>query len=108
MMFTTKSKMFDMRFRGDRKKNINTLSELEITSSQMKEEILSLEPINYYCGPDKDTLNHGDDMWVFGKKIKGREVYIKITLGGYNNSTLCISFHIAEHKITYPFLDKKS
>ena len=96
-----------MVFRGDRKKNMNTLAELEINASQMKEDILTLKPTNYCSGPTKETLNHGDDMWVFGKKIKGQEIYIKITLGGYNNPTLCISFHIAKYKMEYPFYDKK-
>lgn len=38
-----------------------------------------------------------------GKDVKGHEVYIKITLGLPNSSTICISFHIAEHKMNYPF-----
>ena len=42
------------------------------------------------------------EMWVFGKDVKGQEVYIKITLGLPNSSTICISFHIAEHPMTYP------
>ena len=46
-------------------------------------------------------------MWIFGKRIEGKEVYIKITLGGYNKETFCISFHIAEHKMSYPFSDKR-
>jgi hypothetical protein len=41
-------------------------------------------------------------MWVFGKDVKGQEVYIKITLGK-GSSALCISFHIAEHPMNYPF-----
>ena len=40
---------------------------------------------------------------VFGKDVKGREVYIKITLGYQNGQTICISFHIAEHPMNYPF-----
>ena len=40
---------------------------------------------------------------VFGKDVKGREVYIKITLGYQNGQTICISFHIAEHPMQYPF-----
>jgi hypothetical protein len=42
-------------------------------------------------------------MWVFGKDIKGREVYIKIMLGSNNCQTICISFHIAEHPLSYKF-----
>ena len=35
-------------------------------------------------------------------EIKEQEVYIKITLGR-GTSALCISFHIAEHPMNYPF-----
>jgi len=43
------------------------------------------------------------DMWVFGKDVKGQEVYIKISLGQKNSQTICISFHISEYKMKYPF-----
>jgi len=41
-------------------------------------------------------------MWVFGKMVRGTEVYIKITMGTFNNSVICISFHLAEHPLKYP------
>lgn len=41
-------------------------------------------------------------MWVFGKDVRGNEVYIKITLGKPNSHTICISFHKAEHPMSYP------
>ena len=46
-----------------------------------------------------------EKMKVFGKDIKGRDVYIKITMGMANCQTICISFHLAEHPLTYPFKD---
>jgi hypothetical protein len=47
---------------------------------------------------------HGSkQMWVFGKEVKQREVYIKITMGFPGTSTICISFHISEHPMKYPF-----
>ena len=49
-----------------------------------------------------DTLSIHGPMWVFGKDVKGREIYIKIALGRKNSSTVCISFHIAEHPMIYP------
>ena len=45
---------------------------------------------------------HGE-MWVFGKDIKGRELYIKIMISNVCGQTICISFHLAEKKLTYPF-----
>ena len=97
-----KIKVFDIIFRDDRGKNLQTLATLEITPTYRKKVILNIEPEEYSEGPIVDTLNKMGEMWVFGKDVKGHEVYIKITLGQPNNSTICISFHIAEHPMTYP------
>ena len=98
-----KIKVFGIIFRDDRGKNLQTLADLEITAVYRRKVILNIEPEDYSEGPIVDTLNKVGEMWVFGKDVKGREVYIKITLGHPNNSTICISFHIAEHPMTYPF-----
>ena len=90
-----KIKVFDIIFRDDRGKNLQTLATLEITPTYRKKVILNIEPEDYSEGPIVDTLNKMGEMWVFGKDVKGHEVYIKITM--------CISFHIAEHKMNYPF-----
>ena len=98
-----KIKVFDIIYRDDRGKNLQTLATLEITPTYRKQVILNIEPEDYSEGPIVDTLNKMGEMWVFGKNVKGQEVYIKITLGLPNSSTICISFHIAEHPMTYPF-----
>lgn len=98
-----KIKVFGIIYRDDRGKNLQTLADLEITAVYRRKVILNIEPEDYSEGPIVDTLNKVGEMWVFGKDVKGREVYIKITLGHPNNSTICISFHIAEHPMTYPF-----
>ena len=98
-----KIKVFDIIFRDDRGKNLQTLATLEITPTYRKQVILNIEPEDYSEGPIVDTLNKMGEMWVFGKDVKGHEVYIKITLGYPNSSTICISFHIAEHPMNYPF-----
>ncbi|MBO4316595.1 MAG: toxin [Prevotella sp.] len=98
-----KIKVFGIIFRDDRGKNLQTLADLEITAVYRRKVILNIEPEDYSEGPIVDTLNKVGEMWVFGKDVKGREVYIKITLGHPNNSTICISFHIAEHPMSYPF-----
>ena len=95
--------VFDIIFRDDRGKNLQTLATLEITPTYRKQVILNIEAEDYSEGPIVDTLNKMGEMWVFGKDVKGHEVYIKITLGFPNSSTICISFHIAEHPMTYPF-----
>jgi hypothetical protein len=43
-----------------------------------------------------------NDMWVFGRVIKKKQVYIKITMGFKGASVLCISFHLAEHELNFP------
>jgi len=50
----------------------------------------------------EERLYGGSEMWVFGKIVKKKEVYIKITMGILGSSVICISFHIAEHKMNYP------
>lgn len=100
-----KIKVFDIIFRDDRGKNLQTLATLEITPIYRKQVVLSIEPEDYVEGPIVDTLNKMGEMWVFGKNVKGQEVYIKITLGQPNSSTICISFHIAEHPLNHPFMN---
>ena len=100
-----KIKVFDIIFRDDRGKNLQTLATLEITPIYRKQVVLSIEPEDYIEGPIVDTLNKMGEMWVFGKNVKGQEVYIKITLGQPNSSTICISFHIAEHPLNHPFMN---
>jgi hypothetical protein len=101
--FKEKMKIWSIFFRDDRGKNTQTLAALEITPAFREKVILDLEPEDYCEGPLTDTLNKGGDMWVFGKTNKKREVYIKITMGIAGSGVVCISFHIAEHALNYPF-----
>lgn len=101
--FHQKAKVFGVVFRDDRGKNMQTLLELEITPKYREEIIMRLDPVDYVDGPVEDSLNKISPMWVFGKKVKGQDVYIKITMGVSGFSTICISFHIAEHKLKYKF-----
>lgn len=102
-LFNIKAQIFGIRFRDDRQKNRETLLQLEITPVQREVIVKSLQVQDYVEGPVIDVLNKQREMWVFGKDVKGREVYIKITLGNENGQTICISFHIAEHPLEYPF-----
>lgn len=101
--FHAKMKIYGILYRDDRGKNQKTLEELEIVPSFRKVVIENLEVEDYVQGPVIDKLNRLGEMWVFGKDVKGREVYIKIMLGGVNCQTICISFHIAEHPLQYAF-----
>lgn len=101
--FNVKTQIFGIRFRDDRGKNRETLLQLDITPVQREVIVKNLLVQDYVEGPVVDELNKTGEMWVFGKDVKGREVYIKITLGYENGQTICISFHIAEHPMDYPF-----
>ncbi len=106
--FQTKMKIFGIIYRDDRGKNQKALEELEIIPSYRKVIIESLIAEDYVEGPLIDQLNKLGEMWVFGKDIKGKEVYIKIMLGGVNSQTICISFHLAEHPLSYPLKNKEN
>ncbi len=101
--FNVKAQIFGIRFRDDRGKNRDALLQLDITPLQREVIVKNLLVHDYVEGPVIDELNKSGEMWVFGKDVKEREVYIKITLGYENGQTICISFHIAEHPLIYPF-----
>ena len=101
--FKEKMKIWDVLFRADRDCNIQALADLDIRPIGRKKILENLKSANYSEGPLKDTLHGGSDMWIFGKRIKEQEVYIKISMGIANQQVICISFHIAKHKMNYPF-----
>ncbi len=87
----------------DRKENLHSLSKLGLTKKNCKNEILSLSVSNYSSGPKPDKDKPGY-VWEFGKKIKGKEIYIKLKIADVDTAKIakCISFHEAEHPIDYP------
>jgi hypothetical protein len=84
-------------------KNVETILALGLKRIHIKEilELLKLE--DYSQGPLPDTLYQRSPMWVFGKMVKEKEIYIKIQMGLANTETVCISFHFAERPLNYPF-----
>ena len=97
--FIAKAKVWDILFRDDRGKNAQTLLDLELRPVDRKKILLQLQVEDYCDGPIEDQLNKGPQMWVFGREV----VYIKITIGAPQSSVICISFHVAEHRLEYPF-----
>jgi hypothetical protein len=85
-------------------KNSQTLLDLDITDSIRNNFLLKLCVEDYYKGPADDTYDpYGSPVWEFGIMIKGKEIYIKISLGTTNKPVICKSFHIAERKIVCPY-----
>ena len=101
--FNTKLKIWDITYLDGRAKNIQTLADLEIPPYKRTEIVKNIEVNDFSEGPIEEKIFSGSEMWVFGKVVKKKEVYIKITMGLVNNPVICISFHIADHKMKYPF-----
>jgi hypothetical protein len=91
-------------FRRGRQKNKESMVRLGIDLNDVASEVMSLS-VNDYCdGPLKDREFEGE-IWEFGKEVTGKEVYIKLKLGGdkRNQQVIVISFHIAEFQLSYRF-----
>ena len=56
-----------------------------------------------------ETLVDTDDvnpplLFVFGKDIDNRQIYVKLKIKeGQKKHVICVSFHYAEHIMTFPF-----
>ena len=101
--FKERAEHFELYYVDDKPNNIDTLNILEITPRGRDKYVLSLTSENYCQGPDKNHYPNQNDVWVFGKVIKGKEVYIKIFINAIPNaSNVCISFHIADYPLNYP------
>lgn len=74
-------KIWDVLFRDDRGKNTQALVDLELRPIDRKAILEALETKDYSEGPLEEKLYGGAKMWVFGKTVKKKEVYIKITMG---------------------------
>ena len=81
-----------------------SLVDLGLTKEACKVEILGLSVTDYCKGPQPDNDRPGD-IWVFGKEIAARQVYIKLKIAQVESSKIakCISFHAAEHPLGYPY-----
>lgn len=90
-------------------KNDNTLTELGLLPHHRTYEIRRLECSDFYRGPSPDHQIAGHEWWEFGRKVKSREIYIKIKVYVAENGEKrgrCMSFHFPEKKITYPYKRK--
>jgi hypothetical protein len=91
----------------NRSKNNATLSQLGLRRRDQEDIILDLTPADYYKGPEPDRDKPGD-LWFFGPDFNGRRLYIKLKLvkDGPIIKAKCLSFHLAEHTLTFPFADE--
>jgi len=103
-----KMEIFGILFIDYRSKNQQTLNDIEISPAKRKEVIKSLIAEDYSQGPLEEKMRGILPMWVFGKQVKKKEIYIKVSMGAENSRTVCISFHIAEHPMNYPLKKQTS
>lgn len=99
--FKAKMNIFDVIF-INRDKNLQALATLEISAVRRTSILKTLDVKDFYKGPSKDA-DQGPDLWEFGKTVNRTEVYIKVHMGNENRPVICISFHLAERAIVYPF-----
>jgi len=100
--FKNKMKIWDILFRDDRGKNTQSLVDLELRPIDRIIILENLDSKDYSQGPIDDILFDIAKMLIFGKTIKKKEIYIKISLGHPGSNVLCISFHVSEHSMGYP------
>ena len=101
-LFKVKFEIWGIVFLDGREKNYQALADLNITRDERLSIVKSIQIEDYSQGPIKDVLNDYGEMWIFGKDVNGIEIYIKIAMGKPNLKTICISFHKAENKMSYP------
>ncbi|MDD3558877.1 MAG: hypothetical protein PHW27_09905 [Melioribacteraceae bacterium] len=105
--FKQKFKVYGVFFKN-REKNEQALYDLEITPKQREEYLLNLEPEDYLSGPIADAFDpNSPDNYEFAITLKSKEVYIKINKGKPGKRVMCISFHISERRVKYPFKKEK-
>jgi hypothetical protein len=91
-----------IQFLNGRENNTQTLAYLEISVQNQLDAVKALTIADYSSGPLDDNRGGSLKWWVFGKMIKGKEIYIKISLNELNETPICMSFHTSKNKLTYP------
>ena len=81
------------------------MNELNYDKEDVIEEISKLKIENYIETCIDRIDNTLPQLFVFGKKIQGKDIYIKIKIRNkLKHKIFCISFRFARHSITkYPY-----
>lgn len=90
-----------------REKNRQALLNLGINKLERRNTILEISATDFHEGPLRDRDRPGE-VWIFGCLVSGKEVYVKLKISGSGDDRkpLCLSFHAAEHPLTYPLKKK--
>lgn len=87
----------------EREKNMACLAQLGIKTHNVKDIINRLTFRDYTGGPLQDKKFRKHNVWIFGTKVFGHEVYIKLSDNFKAGLAKCISFHKSEHKCKYQY-----
>lgn len=101
--FKAKMKINQISYLDERIKNSQALLDLEITPLTRNSIISELKAEDFSEGPLKESFYGSDEMWVFGKERNKKDIYIKLTIGLPKKPVICISFHVSEHNMKFPF-----
>lgn len=87
-----------------RKENMACLAELGFIFRDVRHVILRLTVSDYCKGPLQDPKFPGD-VWIFGKNMASKEIYIKLKLASFERLKIVrvISFHPARQMLCYPY-----
>lgn len=100
----TESNLYIVSKTKSRDKTREFMNEFNIKHNMIVEYIKELDVHNYSYTDDDHDSKHSGEVWIFGKGIilfqAIEEFYIKLKLRG---RVICLSFHIAEHAIKYPY-----
>jgi hypothetical protein len=88
-----------------RPKNADALVEPGMTATAAVIDVARLTASDYVSGPDEDRDRPGQQCWVFGLDVAGREVYVKLVVDqtARGPRLKVLSFHQAEWSLRYPF-----
>ena len=91
-----------------RPENKECILHLGFKYQDIGETLLDLSVEDYCEGPCQDRDQPGD-LWVFGKVIENKAVYIKIKLASFGPLRIVrvISFHFADYTLDHPFKEEK-
>jgi hypothetical protein len=91
-----------------RTESVECITELGLTLTDVRDAILGLSVADYCAGPLQDRDMPGD-LWVFGKVMEDREIYIKLKLAriGPVKRVRIVSFHPAKESLCYPHRPEK-
>ncbi len=88
-----------------RAENMATLAQLGITVRDAKARILALTPEEYVSGPTPRPERPEQESWVFGLRIQGTTVYVKVSVRSEPVRCLCVSFHEPKRPLSFPYAE---